>query len=66
MLEIIIMNIEMISIRKDAIGDLIQVKERFDTIVESLELMADKKFMASYNNAKQQIIQRDFDDWNAL
>lgn len=46
--------------------DLVKVKDEFDTIVESLELMMDKSFMDSYKKAKQQIEKRDFDDWNAL
>ena len=55
-----------ITVNKDAILDLIRVKEEFDSIVESLELMADKNFMDSYKKAKEQIKQRDFADWNAL
>ena len=55
-----------ITVNKDAIHDLVRVKEEFDSIVESLELMADKDFMDSYKKAKEQIKQRDFADWNAL
>jgi hypothetical protein len=56
----------MITIKKDAILDLIRVKDEFDTIIESLELMSNKEFMESYNNSKEQIKNREFDDWNEL
>ncbi|MBI2124859.1 hypothetical protein HYT92_03650 [Candidatus Pacearchaeota archaeon] len=57
---------ETIVVNKKAIFDLVRVKEEFDSIVESLELMADKEFMNSYNAAKEQIKKRDFADWNGL
>ena len=57
---------ETISVNKKAILDLVRVKDEFDSIVESLELMADKGFMDSYSKAKEQIKKRDFADWNAL
>ena len=41
-------------------------KKKSDTIVESLELMRDKKFMRSYKKSKEQIKKRDFVDWNEL
>ena len=57
---------ETITINKKAFFDLIKVKEEFDSIIESLGLMADPEFMASYKRAKQQIKDRDFDDWHRL
>ena len=57
---------ETIAVNKKAIFDLVRVKDEFDSIVESMELMADKDFMNSYNAAKEQIKKRDFADWNAL
>ncbi len=60
------MQTETIMIEKQALNDLRKVKEEFDTIVESLELMQDKEFMESYKKAKEQIKKRDFDEWNAL
>ena len=57
---------ETITVNKQAISDLIRVKEEFDSIVESLELMSDKDFMGSYNKAKEDIKKRDFADWNDL
>ena len=55
-----------ITVNKEAILDLVRVKDEFDSIIESLELMADKEFMESYKKAKEQIKKRDFADWNGL
>ena len=57
---------ETIQVNKKAIADLVRVKDDFDSIVESLELMSNKKFMKSYNKAKMQIQNKEFDDWNDL
>ena len=57
---------ETIVVNKKAIFDLVRVKDEFDSIVESLELMADKEFMDSYTISKEQIKKRDFADWNEL
>ena len=57
---------ETINVSKEAILDLVKVKEEFDSIVESLELMSDKKFMNSYKKSKDQIKKRQFVDWNEL
>lgn len=53
-------------VSKQAILDLLKVKNEFDTIVESLELMGDKEFMESYKKAKEQIKKGEFVDWNEL
>ncbi len=55
-----------ITVNKEAIKDLLRLKEEFDTIIESLELMADEEFMESYKKAKEQIKYREFVDWNEL
>ncbi|MFT4309435.1 MAG: hypothetical protein ACMXYL_03030 [Candidatus Woesearchaeota archaeon] len=55
---------DTIIIKKEAIKDLVRIKEEFDLVVESLELMSDPKFVESYNNARKQIRERDFDDWD--
>ena len=60
------MTADTISVNRQAIFDLVKVKDEFDTIIESLELMSDKLFMASYRKAKEQIKKREFDDWNEL
>ena len=57
---------ETIQVNKKAIADLVRVKDDFDSVIESLELMSDKKFMKSYNKAKMQIQNKEFDDWNDL
>ena len=55
-----------ITVNKEAITDLVRIKEEFNSIVESLELMDNKEFIRSYKKAKDQIKRREFDDWNAL
>ncbi len=57
---------ELIQVNKEAIIDLIRIKEEFDSIVESIELMSDKTFVDSYKKAKEQIKKREFEDWDAL
>lgn len=57
---------ETVKVNKQAILDLVRVKDEFDTIVESLELMGDKEFMDSYKKSKEQIKKREFVDWNEL
>lgn len=55
-----------VTINKEALADLVKLKEEFNAVVESLELMADKEFMDSYKKSKEQVKKREFDDWNAL
>lgn len=57
---------QTVEINKQAILDLLKIKEDFDMIIESLELMSNKKFMDSYKKAKEQIKKREFVDWNEL
>lgn len=57
---------EKVIINKNAIEDLLKLKENFNSIVESLELMSDEKFMESYKKSKDQIEEREFADWNEL
>ena len=57
---------ETVQVNKQAILDLVKIKEEFDAIVESLELMGDKTFMDSYKKAREQVHNREFDNWHAL
>lgn len=57
---------ETIEINKQAVADLIRIKDEFDSIIESIELSGDLEFIESYNKAKNQIRNRDFADWNGL
>ena len=57
---------ELIQINKEAIFDLIKIKDEFYSIVESIELMSDEAFVDSYKKAKEQIKKREFEDWDAL
>ena len=60
------MESETILIEKNAIVDLVRVKEEFDSIVESLQLMADPKFMSSHKKSQQQIQKKQFVNWDEL
>jgi predicted CopG family antitoxin len=55
-----------VTISRDASEDLIRLKEDFDVVMESLELMENEEFMESYKKAKKEIKNRDFVDWNEL
>ena len=55
-----------VAVNREAILDLVRVKDEFDSIVESLELMSDIEFMASYKKSREQIEKREFVDWNEL
>ncbi|MEK6903084.1 MAG: hypothetical protein AABW64_00370 [Nanoarchaeota archaeon] len=55
-----------ILINREVVKDLVKVKEEFDAIVESIELMSDNEFMNSYKKSKEQVKKREFADWNAL
>lgn len=57
---------ETININRSAIEDLQRLKEEFNLIMESIELMNDKEFMKSYKKSKEQIEKRDFADWDVL
>lgn len=55
-----------VEIDAKAFEDLMRIREEFDTVMESLELMKNKEFMESYKKSKAQIKRREFADWNAL
>lgn len=57
---------ETINIDKNAIEDLHRIKEEFDSIMESIELMSDEEFTKSYKKSKEQVKNREFADWDAL
>lgn len=55
-----------ITISKEAFDDILRVRNEFDAIMESLELMKNKEFMDSYKKTKEEIKNRNFSDWDAL
>ncbi|MBU1129271.1 MAG: hypothetical protein KJ949_01420 [Nanoarchaeota archaeon] len=57
---------ERININKSAIIDLLRLKEQFNSVVESIELMSDERFMESHKRSKEQIANREFANWNDL
>jgi hypothetical protein len=57
---------DTIAVRREAIADLLRIKEDFDAVVESLELMSDEEFMRGYKRSREQVKKREFGDWDAL
>jgi len=57
---------EEITIDKRAIEDLSRLTNEINDRVESLELMSNKKFMASLKKSDKQVKKREFADWDAL
>ena len=57
---------EQIKAITKAIADLVRIKEEFDNIIESLELMSDPEFMESLKKSKEQIKNREFANWDEL
>ncbi len=57
---------ERININKSVIIDLLRLKEQFNSVVESIELMSDEGFMESHKRSKEQIANREFANWNEL
>lgn len=57
---------DTINVNKQALIDLMILKEKFNGIVESLEIMSNHEFMESYKKSKEQIEKRDFEDWDEL
>lgn len=55
-----------VTISRDALEDLIRIKEDFDVVMESLELIENEEFMESYKKAKEEIKNREFVDWDEL
>ncbi|MFW6014531.1 MAG: hypothetical protein ACOCQG_05120 [Candidatus Nanoarchaeia archaeon] len=45
---------------------MIWLNDEFDAVIDSLELMADKDFMDSYNKSKEQVKKGEFVDWNEI
>jgi len=55
-----------VTVSREVFADLMRIKEEFDAVMESLELMENTEFMESYEKAKEEIKKRDFVDWNEL
>ena len=55
-----------VTVSREVFADLMRIKEEFDAVMESLELMENTEFMESYEKAKEEIKKREFVDWNEL
>ena len=60
------METKTVTVSREAFEDLIRIKEEFDVVMESLELMENEEFMESYKKAKEEIKNREFVDWDEL
>ncbi len=47
----------------DVIKDLIELRERLDSLIETLEIMSDEELMESLKRAKNQPPKRDFEEF---
>ena len=57
---------EEVCINKSEIEDLARLTNEINDRVESLELMSNKRFMASLKKSCKQVKKREFADWNTL
>ncbi len=57
---------ETINVNKQAIVDLVRLKEEFELIVESLEIMSNPEVMESLEKSEEQIKNREFANFNEL
>tara|TARA_Y100000310_G_C20307621_1_gene634707 strand:- start:4 stop:195 length:192 start_codon:yes stop_codon:yes gene_type:complete len=57
---------ETANISKEALDALMNLKEEFDLVMESIELSNNPEVMESLRKSKDQIKNRDFADWNEL
>jgi predicted CopG family antitoxin len=55
-----------VTVSREVFADLMRIKEEFDAVMESFELMENREFMGSYEKAKEEIKKREFVDWNEL
>ena len=50
-------------IRQEIIKDLVEIKEKLESLIETLEIMSDEELMDSIRRAKEQPPKRDFEDF---
>ncbi len=57
---------ERIYMSRKVFKEIMETKERLDTLMESVELMNDREFMKSYRRAKKDVSRGHFEDWEGL
>ena len=62
----VLKSMEKIMLQKSALADLMRIKEEFEAVVESIELLNNSSFVQANTRAREQIIKRDFASWNEL
>ena len=50
-------------IKREIIKDLVEIREKLDSIIETLEIMSDEELMESIKRAKEQPPKRDFEEF---
>ena len=50
-------------IRQEIIKDLVEIKEKLESLIETLEIMSDEELIDSIRRAKDQPPKRDFEDF---
>ncbi len=51
---------------REVFEEIMETKERLDTLMESVELMNDPEFMEGYRRARGDIAKGRFEDWEEL
>jgi len=50
-------------IKQEILKDLVEIREKLDSIIETLEIMSDEELMESIKRAREQPPKRDFEDF---
>jgi 2-hydroxy-3-keto-5-methylthiopentenyl-1-phosphate phosphatase len=50
-------------IKQEILKDLIEIREKLDSIIETLEIMSDEELMESIKRVKEQPPKRDFEEF---
>jgi uncharacterized protein YqgV (UPF0045/DUF77 family) len=53
----------MLMIKQEILKDLVEIREKLDSIIETLEIMSDEELMESIKRAREQPPKRDFEDF---
>ena len=50
-------------IKHDILKDLMEIREKLDSIIETLEIISDEELIESIKRARKQLPKRDFEDF---
>ncbi|MEE8358910.1 MAG: hypothetical protein V3R82_05825 [Candidatus Hydrothermarchaeales archaeon] len=57
---------DKVHMSRKAFEEIMEAKEHLDTLMESVELINDEEFMEGYRQAKEDIKEGRFEDWDKL